>query len=220
MWLVMMAYRKSPDYNHPFQIVKKTGCACYAIAVHPAYVNFELVQATMLIRSCVKKQEMKKYIYFISALVFAASCDTKDKKQEPTTADSVSTATDSAAINADSHYFWAADFDGKNGLLMKRLRPVSKDSLTTQNVIGMLNEIYPDIPLELVKTSHDSIFIKISKSTYLTQQTGSSGAEAYLAEATYNLTEIAGVNFVNFQFKQGDHAAPGTYSRTDFIQER
>lgn len=163
---------------------------------------------------------MKKYIYFIGALVFAASCDTKDKKQEPTTVDSVGTVIDSAGLHADSHYFWAADFDGKNGLLMKRVRPVSKDSLTTQNVIGMLNEIYPDIPLELVKTSHDSIFIRIVKSNYLTQQTGSSGAEAYLAEATYNLTEISGVNFVNFQFKQGDHATPGTYSRTDFIQER
>jgi hypothetical protein len=78
--------------------------------------------------------------------------------------------------------------------------------------------MYPEIPLTLNKISHDSIFIKINNSKYLSQQMGSSGPEAYFAEVTYNLTEIPGINFVDFNFKEGDHAAPATYSRTDFVQ--
>jgi hypothetical protein len=48
---------------------------------------------------------------------------------------------------------------------------------------------------------------------------GTHGASAYLAEVIYNLTEITGVDFVNFRFNEGEHAAPGTYSRTDFVSQ-
>jgi hypothetical protein len=82
----------------------------------------------------------------------------------------------------------------------------------------VFNEMYPDIPITVNKISHDSIFIKIGNSKYLTQQMGSSGPEAYFAELTYNLTEVPGINYVDFNFKEGQHAAPATYSRTDFVQ--
>ncbi len=49
---------------------------------------------------------------------------------------------------------------------------------------------------------------------------GSSGAETYLAEVTFNLTEINGINFIDIQFPEGDHASPGIYSRTDFGQKK
>jgi len=125
---------------------------------------------------------------------------------------------DSANIKTDSHYFWTADMDNPKGLIMTKTRPVSEDSLTAASMIGMLNDQYPDVQISLTKISRDSIFIRIKNSTHLTQQMGSSGAEAYLAEVTYNLTELMGISFVNLQFKEGDHAAPGTYSRTDFVQ--
>jgi hypothetical protein len=38
----------------------------------------------------------------------------------------------------------------------------------------------------------------------------------FLAEATFALTEIEGIKAVNFNFQEGDHAAPGTYTRNDF----
>jgi len=68
------------------------------------------------------------------------------------------------------------------------------------------------------KISNDTIFVSIPNSTYLTQQTGSSGPEGYIAELTYNLTETKNVNYVALQFKKGDHAEAGTFSRSSFKQ--
>ena len=49
---------------------------------------------------------------------------------------------------------------------------------------------------------------------------GSSGSQAYLAEVTYNLTELNGINFVQIRFKEGIHASPDTYKRTDFVHAK
>lgn len=50
---------------------------------------------------------------------------------------------------------------------------------------------------------------------------GSSGAEAYLAAVTYNMSELKGVTYVDIRFKEGIiYASPGTYTRTDFVHEK
>ena len=151
-----------------------------------------------------------------------ASCNTKQPEKPIPTVDTTGfvITKDTAAKIADSHYFWSTDLDPKKGLVMVKNRPLPADSLTATTMIQMLNELYPDIKLSFLRISNDSIFITIKKSDYLTKQIGSSGAEAYLAEVTYNLTELKGVNFVDIRFKEGDHASPGTYSRTDFVQVR
>ena len=43
----------------------------------------------------------------------------------------------------------------------------------------------------------------------LTNQIGDTGAENYLASATYTLTEMKDIHFVNIDMKAGDHAEPG-----------
>ena len=45
---------------------------------------------------------------------------------------------------------------------------------------------------------------------------GTSGAQNYLAATTYSLTEATGVRGVDFIFPEGDHAAPGVYTRESF----
>ena len=163
---------------------------------------------------------MKNLIYLIGIIAVFSACNNKKAEESDTNTDSSSLGgkKDSAEVISDLHYFWTSDFDPKKGMVMKKTTPVSKDSLTMENMINMLNGFYPEIKLEFSRLSNDSIYLKIKKSTYLTQQMGSSGAEAYLAEVTYNLTEVNGIIYVNLAFKAGDHATPGTYSRTDFIQ--
>ena len=126
--------------------------------------------------------------------------------------------TDTANITTDTHYFWSSELGTKKGMVMKKVSRISEDSLTPANLLQKLNKLYPEIPLRFIKISNDSIFVSINKSKYLTQQMGSTGAEAYLAEVTYNLTELKDINFVDMRFKEGDHASPGTYTRTDFIE--
>jgi hypothetical protein len=169
-----------------------------------------------------KNSTMKKYAFLFLLIAVIFSCNTKqpDKTVSKTDTTVAVSNADTASIKTDSHYFWAVDQTAPKGLVMMKTRPIPADSLTASMLINMLNETYPDIKLQFSKISHDSIFIKILKSAYLTQQIGSSGAEGYLAEVTYNLTELKNINFVDIRFKQGDHATPGTYSRTDFVHEK
>jgi hypothetical protein len=152
---------------------------------------------------------------------FIFSCHSNQPENDQVVIDTVKTVTtaDTANINKDTHYFWFADFTGKKGFTMVRNRPIPVDSLTAGQIIQSLNELYPEIRLSFVAVSNDSIFLHINNSNYLTNNTGSSGAEAYLAEVTYNLTELKGISFVHVDFKRGNHATPGTYSRTDFVHE-
>ena len=147
------------------------------------------------------------------------SCNTSQPERTVKKTDSTGVVlnSDTGTITTDTHYFWSAEWDGKKGMLMKRTTPINADSLTTTNIINKLNELYPEIQLHFIRVSNDSIFVNINKSKYLTQQIGSSGAEAYLAEVTYNLTELEGINFVDIKFKEGDHATPGTYTRLGFV---
>jgi hypothetical protein len=162
-----------------------------------------------------------KRIYF-AALILTVfiSCNTKQSDEKVTDKDStvLNNLTDSGSLKTDAHYLWSADLAPKKGVIMKRLRPVVTDSLTPANILQLLNETYPEIPLRVTKLSNDTIFVKINNSNYLTQQMGSSGPEVYLADVTYNLTEIPGINFVAIVFKAGDHASPDIYSRTDFVK--
>lgn len=163
---------------------------------------------------------MKTHFFLIVIIITVFSCNTKKSEEKNTDSDTavLSTVTDSSNIKIDGHYFWSAELAPKTGVIMKRTTPLAADSVTVLNIIQMLNDTYPEIPLKFLKLSNDTMFVKVSNSKYLTQQMGSSGPEVYMADVTYNLTEIAGVNFVAIMFKEGDHAQPGIFSRTDFVK--
>ncbi|MGG9964167.1 hypothetical protein [Ferruginibacter sp. SUN106] len=164
---------------------------------------------------------MKNNYLLITALAILFSCNTKKTEEATVHHDTIAPAnhTDTAAIIKDSHYFWEAELSATGpGLDMIKTRPIPADSLTAPAIIAWLNKETPEIQLTYKKISGDTIFIKIPNSTYLTQQMGTSGADAYMAALIYNLTEVAGINYVDVRFREGDHAAPGTYARTDFVK--
>jgi hypothetical protein len=161
---------------------------------------------------------MKTSILIIA--IFAIfSCNTHDHEKLPPVTTTIITHPDSSSANTDVHYFWEATWEGKKGLIMKKTEPLPEDSLTPDILIRKVNQLYPDIKLLFTKLSNDTIFISLKNSRYLTQEAGTTGAEGYLAIVTYNLTELKNINFVDFSFKAGDHALPGTYTRTDFIRK-
>ena len=90
------------------------------------------------------------------------------------------------------------------------------DTLSPEAVVAFLNNKWPHVQLVMIKTSGDTLFIRIPQSAYLTQQMGSSGPTAYFAESVYNLSEIPGIHYVSFDFEEGDHAQPGTFNRDSF----
>lgn len=89
-------------------------------------------------------------------------------------------------------------------------------NLGPNDIIDAINYKYPQIKLEWIKQEGNKVFIKIADASYLTSSSGTEGANAYMAEVTFSLTELQGINEVNFNFTDGDHARPGTYTRKDF----
>ena len=116
---------------------------------------------------------------------------------------------------------WISDYDTvKNEFYLKQQRYPNPDSLTAVNLIEDLNAAWGNIKLVLVKTSSDTLYVAIPDSKYLGSQMGSAGAQAYMASTTYNLTELKGITYVNYDMPSGDHIAAGTYSRKDFENYR
>src|SRR5690606_40428246 len=93
---------------------------------------------------------------------------------------------------------------------------VNAAELDSTNVIESINRKYPENKLTWDYQKGDTAFVSIAEAAYLTQQSGSMGTQVFLAESTYSLTEIPGINVVFFKFKVGDHATPGPYTRNNF----
>lgn len=171
---------------------------------------------------------MKKLFYSVFVItIFLSACNSSDQSDsEPTEIDTVTEtetvidSVDLARSVTNIPSLWKIEQQTNN---MEKLRKPDNDSVSTmtpQSLIQALNTTYPDIQLVLKRISHDTIYIGIPESKRLTEQLGSTGAYNYMATAVYNLTELKKVKFVTFQFKEGDHAEPGTYSRDDFKQLR
>jgi len=72
--------------------------------------------------------------------------------------------------------------------------------------------------LKLRDIKEQVVNVEVINDEYLTQRMGSTGAEEFLAAATFTLTEYDKIKFVNFIFEGGDHAQSGIYSREHFLK--
>ena len=112
---------------------------------------------------------------------------------------------------------WVYDCVGEKII---KVREINKDTITASNLTKLLNRNYENqVRIELVQVKQDSVLVTIPNSTFLTQSMGTTGAEEYLIEAVFTLTELPGIEFVEFEFEEGDHATPGVYSRK-LLQEQ
>ncbi len=153
---------------------------------------------------------MKKIFLLALIYLFIPACG-NNKGDEPLSEDDSTTT-----IN----YAWQASINDSTGNLeMKKTEAIGLDSLSTVSIIDYINASDSSVQLAILKTSNDTVYIKIADATYLTQRMGSTGPSLYLAAVVYNLTEVPGIHFINFDFKEGDHAQPGTFNRDSFKDE-
>ncbi len=173
-----------------------------------------------------KIQRMKKLILFNLIIFFvltgchsdSAENATPEVVTEDTVHDKVfDPAGDSAAIVKNSPDIWTADFEAATNTF-KIHKPASTrlDTLSGDKLVALINNNWDSIHLNFIKYSHDTVYVSIPNSETLTQRLGSTGAENYIATTTFSLTEMKGIKYVNYDFKMGDHASPGVYSRSDF----
>ncbi|MFC5283973.1 hypothetical protein [Pedobacter alpinus] len=158
---------------------------------------------------------MKKFApYILIAFVFiACNSDTKNTETEEEIVETETYQQPKEIADIP----WAAVLDSTSQIItMTATEGINAKDLNLDNVTESINRKYPEILISNILQKSDTVFVKINDATYLTQGSGSMGAEIFLAESTYSFTQIPGINFVNFDFKIGDHASPGTFKRTDF----
>ena len=168
------------------------------------------------------------FIFFI--LVFLTSCIHPDSSKsshewnetrEDITSDSLDLNDSSKLINAnfketkDNYSIWFYDCITDSIIKFKDLK---RDAVTPSNLIKIINSKYIDnVLLDFSKISHDTIFVKIDESEYLTQRMGTTGANEYMITTIFTLTELKNIRYVNIDFEYGDHAMPGVYSRKYYL---
>lgn len=160
-------------------------------------------------------------LLMLICIVFAACNSTADKNEElidETVLDSFATGTtsDSAHTISNRPLIWSVATEDSGTEKLIKPENVNLDTYSSAQLVDMLNKNFPDVHLDFEKISHDTMYVKIPDSRKLTQEMGSTGAENYLASATYTLTELKDIKYINFDLKEGDHAGPGVFSRENF----
>jgi hypothetical protein len=112
---------------------------------------------------------------------------------------------------------WTVELNDSSQMMEIKKNPeASMVNLTPKDMVDAINLKYSQVKLELVKQDGKRIYLKIENSNFLTRESGTEGASAYLAEVTFSFTEFKGIEEVEFVFQEGDHARPGVYTREDF----
>ena len=67
-----------------------------------------------------------------------------------------------------------------------------------------------------IGTEGDTVRLSVENANTLTHGMGTTGAQCFLASATFSVTSLPGVDYVWLDFEEGDHARPGRYGRANF----
>jgi len=159
------------------------------------------------------------YILCAASIFIFFSCNSNNNNAKVVVMDTVydnanDAGTDSMLVAKNQSLLWHVE-DTAGLKLVKPLAP-GIDTMSAKSIIELINNNDDSIYIDYVKTSHDTVYVAIPNSQMLTEGIGSTGAEMFMASATFSLTELKGIHYVNFAFKEGEHAAPGVYDRTYF----
>lgn len=114
-------------------------------------------------------------------------------------------------------FYWHSNFDKKlNVEYLKRGKMLDSISQSPNELIEILNHRPAKCKIEYLDLLGDTIVIQILNDEYLTEQMGTTGANCFIAETIYTLTENDSIGFVRIKMDYGSHASPGLYSRGDY----
>lgn len=159
---------------------------------------------------------MRHGCFFLLSILFLSACIRDEKR--PSSGDSSSSALSDTLPERGSldSLPWNTSYNETTQQLELDHKAESMAGVGYQDIINLLNKKYPGIRMRYVSMQGDTIITHIDDALQLTQSIGTSGAESYLAEATFSLTEIPGIKVVKIEFEEGDHAMPGFYTRASF----
>ena len=145
--------------------------------------------------------------YLIVLFFVLTACNANDEPEE------VAEVEVPTVLNPEEMYAWSVEADSMQVI---RNTDLPENYLNADSLIRGLNSQYPEIQLQKVRQSNDTLYTRIPNAEFLTQRMGSSGPEMYFATLYFNLTAVPGVRYVNVDLEEGDHAGPGVYGPDDF----
>lgn len=169
---------------------------------------------------------MKHYFHFSLSMLLLSltlwACQSNSNSDEGKVADTQSPADslgDAGELNEHKSLVlpYIAEVNDQTAAVYLKENPQrSQVPLTKDELAEALNIKYPEIYIEAGEEKSDTLYVSIPEATFLTQQSGTTGAQTYLAEATFAFTELPKIHVVFFKFQEGDHALPGAYTRSSF----
>jgi len=168
-----------------------------------------------------------RYLVLYLSVFFISSCtdNVKEKTVLQDTIAKTNSIVQQKIVDKGQSVFqkliWTTDFDTvRRDFVLIKNREVNADTLTPKKVIDEINSVQGSIFLQFNKVSHDTIYVSIPDSYYLTERIGTFGANEYMASTTYSLTELKGIKYVHYDFEEGEHLSPGTMTRGDYKNYR
>lgn len=114
-------------------------------------------------------------------------------------------------------YYWSTAYDSiRNREYLQKGKLLDSIAPTVTVLIEILNKRPYESSIEYIGQKNDTLHIRILNDEFLTERMGSTGAFCYLGEMVYTLTENDSVSYVHMDMKEGSHAGPGTYQRSNF----
>ena len=162
---------------------------------------------------------MKTSLISLTILLVIFSCNTEQSgnNDNDDSVDLSEIESESSVVYDTSEAIWGFVLNQETEEFeLKQLRSVDRNKLTGESIEKIINKSWPRIELKFIKISNDTAFISIPDSRAMTQQMGSAGAKSFMVSTTYSFTELPGIEFVSFDFEEGDHAVPGVYNRNSW----
>jgi hypothetical protein len=166
---------------------------------------------------------MKTKLTLLGLIFLIIGCNTTQQKDKTTddTDEKSEIQSESSSVYDPTEAIWGYDYNQQTEEFeVKQLRSVDRDALTGETLEKIVNKSWPRVQIKFLRTSNDTAFITIPHSEVLTQQMGTAGAEAFMVTTTFSFTELKGIKHLSFDFKEGDHAAPGIYNRNSWDKNK
>lgn len=166
---------------------------------------------------------MKTKLISLGLILLITGCNPRqqeDRATDDTNAKS-EISSESSVVYDPLEAIWGYDYNQQTEEFeLKQLRSVDRDTLSGETLEKIINKSWPGVQIKFIRTSNDTAFISIPDSKVLTQQMGSAGAESFMISTTFSLTELKGINYVSYDFEEGDHSRPGVYNRNSWDENK
>lgn len=155
---------------------------------------------------------MKISHLIIVSIVLITACKCNNDQGKPT-------AEDSILVIPDTLLVYDVNTETKT---WKRFTEVPDSAFTAIRIVNGLNQKYPEVPLQFLKQSNDTLYVAVPNNEFLGERMGNDGASSWFSDVVLNLTGVPGVTYVNMKMDRRSHASPGVFKKENVkgYQER